>query len=342
MAKGNRIDPEWLAEHYPVMTDIYELLDDHEREFGWRPTKTSVYMRANRLGLRKRPVANHEGRAERPVRWCKEPEMEQWMLEHDHGQRSDALSAAFRERWGFGLSRSQISLFRSSHDTQTRRTHGGGRKLKPVGTERKTKDGLTVIKVKLYPNQPGSKDNWKLKHVWIWEQHNGPLPPEHNVYFADGDITNLDPDNLVAVPKKIVGVMNFLRAQGLVWCDRESLLAVMALAELRMAHNDAKASKRRICRCCGREYDNTSRRASCISSTICPECSKAGRKPPTGGRRKHDHDLIRKLRAQGLRNEEVARIVGCTASTVSQVCSGEYERRKEKRRKRWAEKEVAE
>lgn len=51
MGRGKRIDADWLAEHYPRMTDVNELLDDFERDHGWRPTKTSLYMRAYRLGM---------------------------------------------------------------------------------------------------------------------------------------------------------------------------------------------------------------------------------------------------------------------------------------------------
>ena len=50
---GRRIDDEWLREHYPRATDIHELLDDHEKEFGWRPSKTAAYVKANKMGLHK-------------------------------------------------------------------------------------------------------------------------------------------------------------------------------------------------------------------------------------------------------------------------------------------------
>ena len=42
MPRGRCVDPEWLREHYPKMTTIDTLLDDFEREFGWRPNKQGV------------------------------------------------------------------------------------------------------------------------------------------------------------------------------------------------------------------------------------------------------------------------------------------------------------
>jgi hypothetical protein len=103
-----------------------------------------VYVKANRMGLHKAPVGGRADRAERTVCWSKEPEMEAWMMEHDRGQRIDELQREFRERWGFGLSRGQINLFRASHGKTVRKGHGGRHRV-PVGSERPSKDGYLVI-----------------------------------------------------------------------------------------------------------------------------------------------------------------------------------------------------
>jgi len=332
MPRGKPIDTKWLREHYPVMTDINELLDKHEREFGWRPSKTSVYTKANKLRIRKKPVQGRDKKCERPVYWHNEPEMEAWMLEHDHGQRVDAVSDEFRERFGFGLTRGQINLFRASHGTQVRQdgTRRGGGARVPVGTERKGKDGYTVIKVREETNVAMSKDNWMLKHVWVWEQANGEkLPKGHIVMFADKDKTNFDPDNLVAVPKKLMGVMNGMDVE---WHDRESLETVIAMAKVRVARNLAMARAVRTCPCCGRKFDNMSRlKYGNVTSTICPQCGKAGRKPPTPKNKRFDHDKIREMYAQGYRQERIADIIGCSRSTVSVAIHGDNRKRKRKK-----------
>lgn len=331
MPRGVSIDNDWLREHYPRMTDINQLLDDHEREFGWRPNKTTLYTRANRLGLRKEPVANRDGRAERAVRWAKEPEMEAWMLEHDHGQRTDDLSRQFRERFGFALTHGQINLFRASHGTQNRRSNGG-RPRAPLYSERASKDGYIVVKVREESRVPMAKDNWVLKHVWVYERTHGTVPEGHVVYFADGNNRNFDPDNLVAVPRRLVGVLSSLKAEGYGWHDADMLRTVMALAELRVARNDALASMPRTCPVCGRRFDNRTRKGTgCVSSTVCPECGKAHRKPPHEGRRRFDHDEIRRLHAAGYRNKEIAAMLGCTPTTVSNAVNYVSEKRKEER-----------
>lgn len=283
MPRGRRIDVGWLRERYPTMTDVNRLLDDYEAEFGWRPAKTVIYNKANRLGIRKNPVAGRGERAERTVYWSKEPEMEAWMLEHDRGQRTDEISDAFRGRFGFGLSRGQVNLFRASHGTQVRPSHRGGRPRRPVGTERVGKDGYVVVKVREEAVVPMSKDNWMLKHVWCYEQANGPVPEGHVVYFADGDRRNFDADNLVAVPRRLVGVMNGLKADGCGWHDAETLRAVMALAELRVARNDVIASVERTCRSAGRGSTTSPAGTAAASARGCaPSAERPGRSRRTG------------------------------------------------------------
>lgn len=278
MPRGKRIDDAWLRERYPRMTDINKLLDDCEREFGWRPSKQAIYVKANRMGLRKEPVAGRGNCAERTIRWSREPEMEAWMLEHDHGQRMDDLQAEWREHFGFGISRGQVNLFRASHGTQRRNSHGGGRHRVPVGTERESKDGYIVVKVRPEASVPMSKDNWKLKHVHVYEQAHGSVPDGCAVYFADGDRRNFDPGNLVAVPRRLIGILSDKSMPR--WHDAESLEACMALAELKSAQAGVMARSVRTCGVCGKRFVPDEAHVANGTTRIrtCPACLAAGRK----------------------------------------------------------------
>lgn len=40
-----------------------------------------------------------------------------------------------------------------------------------------------------------------LLHRYVWEQHYGPIPPNHNVRFKDGDAMNCSIENLFLVSK---------------------------------------------------------------------------------------------------------------------------------------------
>ena len=76
------------------------------------------------------------------------------------------------------------TLFKKGHTTNSR----------PVGSERIDKDGYIQVKV-------GLPDKWKLKHIHVWETHNGKLPKNHCVIFLDGNIRNYDIDNLTIISR---------------------------------------------------------------------------------------------------------------------------------------------
>ena len=65
---------------------------------------------------------------------------------------------------------------------------------RPVGSERITRDGYMEVKIK-EPNK------WRLKHIVVWERHNGPLPKGHCIRLLDNDRTNCDPNNLICVSR---------------------------------------------------------------------------------------------------------------------------------------------
>ncbi|MCQ4117054.1 HNH endonuclease [Ligilactobacillus sp. MP3] len=75
---------------------------------------------------------------------------------------------------------------------------------KPLGSEFKM-HGYVMVKVKM----DGSRyDRWKLKHVLIWEKHNGSVPKDCIIAFLDGNKENFDINNLVCVKKSVNGAMN--------------------------------------------------------------------------------------------------------------------------------------
>ena len=64
----------------------------------------------------------------------------------------------------------------------------------PIGSERIKQDGgFKYVWVKVaHPN------TWRLKHHLIWEAAHGPVPPNHRVFFLDGDQNNFSLGNLQA------------------------------------------------------------------------------------------------------------------------------------------------
>lgn len=73
---------------------------------------------------------------------------------------------------------------------------------KPVGSERiDSKDGFVLIKV----SEPSK---WRLKHVVLWEKHNGPVPKGHKIVFLDSNRQNIVIENLVIVTDAEMLVVN--------------------------------------------------------------------------------------------------------------------------------------
>lgn len=275
---------EWVREMY-AEGDIFDTLDAFEARFGRRPAKGGMYILANRLGLRKRRWgADHEGRAEQTMRWSKMDDEREWMLAHaGHPAKIQDVIDGFMEEFGITLCRSQVSLFRAEYGLARRASHGGGRPRVPVGTERECK-GYVLVKVAEEATVPQSKDNWRLKHVWIWEQANGPLPKGWMVLFADGNRRNFDPDNLVAVERRLIGVIN---GAGHTWTNREELEACVGLARLKVAVNDKQHAMERTCGVCGAKFvEPEDRRRWGSRAQTCPACCALGKKAPGKRRRK--------------------------------------------------------
>lgn len=188
-----------------------------------------------------------------PYRWSKLPEQRGWMLAHAGGRPIAEVREDFEREFGTPISGTQVSLFRAEYGLQRRRGNRTAHRKThvPIGTERRMK-GYIKVKVSDESGRPQSKDNWMMKQRWIWEQSHGePVPDDHLVMFADGDRRNFDPDNLVAVPRKLIGALN---SGGFEWHDAESLNAAVALASLKSGINDA-LNRPRKCAVCGREFE---------------------------------------------------------------------------------------
>ena len=63
---------------------------------------------------------------------------------------------------------------------------------RPIGHEKVYADGYVWII---------TEHGRKQKHRWLWEQANGPIPPDHCVKFKDGNRMNCSLDNLYLVSR---------------------------------------------------------------------------------------------------------------------------------------------
>ena len=106
---------------------------------------------------------------------------------------------------------------------------------RPLGSERTNRDGYVEIKV-AEPNV------WKLKHRWVWEQHNGPVPKGYALIFADGDKSNIAVDNLIMVSRAQLVRLN---QNGLIQDSKELTETAINVVDLMVKISHMKKSKRK-------------------------------------------------------------------------------------------------
>lgn len=93
---------------------------------------------------------------------------------------------------------------------------------KPIGSEYAKPDGMVLVKI--------AKDKWEYKQRYLYEQyHNIELPTYTMVIFLDGDKTNFDINNLMAVESR---EYNFCRNKGILSKEGEVTKTSMLAARL--------------------------------------------------------------------------------------------------------------
>jgi hypothetical protein len=57
------------------------------------------------------------------------------------------------------------------------------------------------LRIKVTNEHKQASKNFKAKHRWVWEQHNGKIPDGMIVSFKDNNRLNCDIDNLMLIPR---------------------------------------------------------------------------------------------------------------------------------------------
>ena len=102
-----------------------------------------------------------------------------------------------------------------------------------VGAQVFTFDGYIKVKI-AEPNY------WEFLHKLVWQEANGPIPPEHNIIFLDGNKQNCSLENLYCLPKDEYGALQALRSE-----NPEITLTAAAVVKLKYLalEKDGKRNK---------------------------------------------------------------------------------------------------
>ncbi|SNZ14518.1 HNH endonuclease [Terribacillus aidingensis] len=161
-------------------------------------------------------------------------EQHEFLVEHVEGRTTKELAEIMNNKFNLSVSKQQIHYYKKNHrlvsniSTAFNKGHipknkgtkglynSGGNKTsfkkgqkahnyKPVGYERTDCYGYVLVKV----NDEGPwHKRWRHKHKIVWEEANGPIPPNHVILFADQNKENIVAENLLLVSRKQLATLN--------------------------------------------------------------------------------------------------------------------------------------
>lgn len=113
-----------------------------------------------------------------------------------------------------------------------------------LGHERFSKDGYVEISVDEVDPHTGFERRYVLKHRWLWEQQNGPVPAGMFLKCLDGDRTNTAPDNWELLPRAVLPYLNGHRGFDYDSAEPEVRPAIIAVAKIKHAARSARSKAR--------------------------------------------------------------------------------------------------
>ncbi len=109
-----------------------------------------------------------------------------------------------------------------------------------LGHERVTRDGYVEISVDQTNPYTGYERSYVLKHRWLWEQENGPVPDGHALKCLDGNRQNTAPANWKAIPRSMLPRLAGRWAIPYDSASDELKPTILAMAEVKHAAKSAK------------------------------------------------------------------------------------------------------
>lgn len=182
---------------------------------------------------------------------------------------ADAFRAAFP---GALITLAQIISWRKNHKVRTGRTGRfekgqvpwtKGRKLdshpnskatqfprgqrphnaRPIGYESLNPDGYVLVCVDRPNPFTGARTHMAFKHKELWIAANGPIPEGHVLKCLDGNKTNCDPSNWIAVPQGLLPRLNGKSGRQYDQAPAELKPTIMAIAKLEYKAKEVRKGK---------------------------------------------------------------------------------------------------
>ncbi len=113
---------------------------------------------------------------------------------------------------------------------------------KYLGHERVSKDGYVEISIKQVNPHTGFERRYVLKHRWLWEQINGPVP-KGMALKCEGDRLDTDPSNWELVPRALLPRLNGRFGRNYDSAPADLKPTIMAVAKLEHELREGKAAR---------------------------------------------------------------------------------------------------
>lgn len=210
----------WTPEDDSLLRELYPDVSSAEvaRRLG-RPLET-VYRRAYRLGLSK-----SEAYLASPAA-CRL-------------RRGDNVGAAHRfKKGGVPANKGKTMPFHPNSASTRFKKGTLPHNTKWAGYERVSKDGYVEISVEETNPHTGFGRRFVLKHKWLWEKANGPVPNGMALKCL-GDRLNTDPSNWELVPRSLLPRLNGKFGRGYDRAPTELKPTILAIAKLEHAVSQA-------------------------------------------------------------------------------------------------------
>ena len=243
---------KFLREKYPSMM-IAELTDTFNAVFGMSKTSSEIHAVLHRHKIKcSRPIGNPVGTL---IAWT--PEQAQFMRDGYRQLSVPDLTVVLNAHFSINKRESQVGAFLNNRRILSGRTgcfpkghrswntgtkgickpNSGNFKKgnippnrKPVGTERiDSKDGHLLVKTSQKNPYTGFPAWYRSKHVVMWEEANGPIPPGMVVAFKDGDNRHCVIENLMLISRAELLSLNQHGYKGMPDELKPSVLAVAKL-----------------------------------------------------------------------------------------------------------------
>lgn len=223
----HKYNDEWILKNYLEYSSYKKVAQAHNELFNTDITTAAMKGHCrNKLKLNKPPKS---------PRWTEEEI--KWLRENYPLHNLSKTTRLFNEKFNTNRTVSAIKNFGYIHNVQVEEEIANRKKLwkvhndpnskrcrKPAGTLR-LETGRWVMK----------KDDgtWDQASRVVYEKNFGPIPKNYSVIFLDNDINNIDPDNLLAVPLKYLGLLSRYNLKsvskeitlaGIEWCKLYEIL----------------------------------------------------------------------------------------------------------------------